>query len=63
MLPYPLVAIGGITLERLPDVLSTGADGIAVISDILKNKDPVARTKAWLECCAKFKKLTPQLAN
>ena len=28
----PLVAIGGVTLERAPGVLEAGADGIAVIS-------------------------------
>jgi len=48
-LPYPLVAIAGITLERLPQVIAAGADGIAIISDILKAKDPIAQTKAWLK--------------
>ncbi len=61
-LPFPLVAIGGITLERLPDVLSTGADGIAVISDILQDKDPIAKTKKWLECYRQSKTI-PQLAR
>ena len=31
----PLVAIGGITLERAPDVLAAGAASVAVISDLL----------------------------
>jgi thiamine-phosphate pyrophosphorylase len=31
----PLVAIGGITLESAPDVISAGADSVAVISDLL----------------------------
>ena len=51
-LPYPLVAIAGITLERLPAVLAAGADGVAVIRDILNHEAPEARTKAWLEAYA-----------
>ena len=31
----PLVAIGGITLESAPGVISSGADSVAVISDLL----------------------------
>lgn len=31
----PLVAIGGITLDRLPDVIAAGASAVAVISDLL----------------------------
>lgn len=48
MLEYPLVAIGGITLESGQELLEAGADGIAVVSDISKNSDPEARAKAWL---------------
>lgn len=47
-LDYPLVAIGGINLERLPDVLMTNVDGIALISDITETQDPIARTKQLL---------------
>ena len=45
----PLVAIGGITLERAEDVFAAGADSIAVVSDITKNADPDARVRAWLD--------------
>lgn len=45
----PLVAIGGITLERAPDVFAAGADSIAVVSDITMNADPAARVAAWLD--------------
>ncbi len=48
-LPYPLIAIAGITLERLPAVIAAGADGVAVIKDILNDEDPIAKTKIWLE--------------
>ena len=44
----PLVAIGGITLERAPGVYAAGADSISVVSDITQNKDPDARVRAWL---------------
>lgn len=45
----PLVAIGGITLERAPGVAAAGADSIAVVSDVLSAPDPAARCRAWIE--------------
>ncbi|HUG63176.1 MAG TPA: thiamine phosphate synthase [Methylomirabilota bacterium] len=45
----PLVAIGGITLERAPGVAAAGADSIAVVSDVLAAPDPARRCRAWLE--------------
>jgi thiamine-phosphate pyrophosphorylase len=30
--PFPIIALGGITLENAPDVLSAGANGVAAIS-------------------------------
>jgi len=47
-LTLPLVAIGGITLERAPAVYAAGADSIAVVSDVTQNADPDARVRAWL---------------
>jgi thiamine-phosphate pyrophosphorylase len=44
----PLVAIGGITLERAPGVYAAGADSIAVVSDVTQNADADARVRAWL---------------
>ncbi|MGZ9089924.1 MAG: thiamine phosphate synthase [Rhodoplanes sp.] len=44
----PLVAIGGITLERAPGVYAAGADSISVVSDITQNADPDSRVRAWL---------------
>ncbi len=46
----PLVAIGGITLERAPAVLAAGADSIAVVSDVLNAPNPDDRVRAWLDC-------------
>jgi thiamine-phosphate pyrophosphorylase len=45
----PLVAIGGITLERAPAVFAAGADSIAVVSDVTQNTDPDARVRGWLQ--------------
>ncbi|HLJ38533.1 MAG TPA: thiamine phosphate synthase [Steroidobacteraceae bacterium] len=45
----PLVAIGGITLERLAGIFAAGADVAAVVTDIVRSDDPEARTRAWLE--------------
>jgi thiamine-phosphate pyrophosphorylase len=44
----PLVAIGGITLERAPAIYAAGADSIAVVSDVTGNADPDARVRQWL---------------
>jgi len=44
----PLVAIGGMTVERVPAVLAAGADGIAVISAIGMARDPGAAAAAFL---------------
>lgn len=37
----PLCAIGGITLDDVPDIMDTGVDGIAVSGAILRAPDPV----------------------
>ena len=44
----PIVAIGGITLERAAQVIEAGADSVAVINDILRVEDPVARVRDYL---------------
>jgi len=45
----PVVAIGGITLERAPEVIAAGAASVAVISDLLTGGDPAGRTRAFLD--------------
>ncbi|MFB9948392.1 thiamine phosphate synthase [Rhizobium puerariae] len=47
--PLPLVAIGGLTVERLRGVFDAGADSAAVVTDITRNVDPEARTREWME--------------
>jgi thiamine-phosphate pyrophosphorylase len=44
----PLVAIGGINLERAPGVFAAGADVASVVTDITLNADPEARTRVWV---------------
>ncbi len=44
----PLVAIGGLTVERLAGVFEHGADIAAVVTDITRNPDPESRTLEWI---------------
>jgi thiamine-phosphate pyrophosphorylase len=44
----PLVAIGGVTLERAPLCLAAGADIVSVVTDITLDADPDARARAWV---------------
>ena len=44
----PVVAIGGIDLERAPDVIQAGASAVAVISDLLATGDVAARVRGDL---------------
>jgi thiamine-phosphate pyrophosphorylase len=46
--PLPLLVIGGITVERVPEVLRTGAHGIAVISALSAAPDPAQAANALL---------------
>lgn len=48
----PLVAIGGITLERAEAVWRAGADSVAVAADLLHSADPVQRARQYLELAA-----------
>ena len=45
----PLVAIGGLTLPRLPDVFAAGADVAAVVTDLVTAADPGAQTRIWVQ--------------
>lgn len=44
----PLVAIGGLTLERALLCLKSGADIVSVVGDIVNHADPVAQARAWI---------------
>ncbi|MBR5988201.1 MAG: thiamine phosphate synthase [Prevotella sp.] len=41
----PIVAIGGITEEDIPDILQTGVTGIALSGTVLRADDPVQKMK------------------
>ncbi|MBB4005344.1 thiamine phosphate synthase [Aurantimonas endophytica] len=51
----PLVAIGGITAENLPQVFEAGADVAAVVTDVTRHADPEARTRQWLAATAPWR--------
>ncbi len=46
--PLPVVAIGGITLENAASVIEAGAGAVAIISDLLVDRDVTGRTRAYL---------------
>lgn len=48
----PLVAIGGITLERAEEVYRAGADSLAVIRDLICAPNPAARARQYLDVAA-----------
>ena len=45
----PLVAIGGITVDNVAEVIRAGADAVAVISAVCAASDPAAATRRFLE--------------
>ena len=45
----PIVAIGGITLQRAPEIIESGADSVAVISDILRAPEPAVRARQYID--------------
>ncbi len=50
----PVVAIGGITLQRAPEIIAAGADCVAVISDILLAADPAEQAARYLAMLGKL---------
>jgi len=44
----PLVAVGGLNVERALACLAAGADSAAVVTDITLNPDPEGRARAWI---------------
>ncbi|THD46569.1 MAG: thiamine phosphate synthase [Bradyrhizobium sp.] len=44
----PLVAIGGLDIERANACLATGADIVSVVTDITLNSDPEGRAREWI---------------
>ncbi len=48
-IPVPLVGIGGITLDNAEEVITAGADAVAVISAVCAAPDPEAATRRLME--------------
>jgi thiamine-phosphate pyrophosphorylase len=51
----PLVAIGGLNIDRIEGVFAQGADSAAVVTDITLNANPEKRTKEWLAGTANWR--------
>jgi len=52
---HPMVGIGGINVENAAQVIEAGAQGIAVISAIVSQKDPMKATKDLRQIVDKVK--------
>jgi thiamine-phosphate pyrophosphorylase len=48
----PVIAIGGITAERVPELLAAGAAGVAVVGAVSGAADPAAATRQLLRALA-----------
>ncbi|SFU72392.1 thiamine-phosphate diphosphorylase [Polaromonas sp. YR568] len=50
--PYPVVAIGGISLALLPGVMTCGVNGVAVVSAVTLAQDPEQAARQGLQLAA-----------
>jgi len=48
----PLVAIGGMSVDRAAGAFAAGADIVSAVTDITLNLNPEARLREWLGACA-----------
>jgi len=60
-LKIPVLAIGGITPERVPEVIAAGAHGVAVISGILAADSPSDATQLYLKALGGRGRRTPRV--
>jgi thiamine-phosphate pyrophosphorylase len=47
----PLIAIGGMSVERATGAFDAGADVVSAVTDITLNPDPEGRVRDWLRVC------------
>src|SRR5260370_28924927 len=59
----PIVAIGGITLARALEIIESGADSVAVISDILGAPAPGMRPTQYIHLLGPANHPTPGRGN
>ena len=45
----PLIAIGGMSVERAAGAMRAGADCVSAVTDITLNPAPEDRVRAWLK--------------
>lgn len=50
----PVIAISGVTLERVPELMAAGASGVAVIGAISRAPDPAAATAAFVAALDRY---------
>lgn len=55
-IPLPIIAIGGVSVENTPTVMRAGAAGIAVISAVCCQDDPLKATKTLYGAIEKIKR-------
>ena len=48
----PLIAIGGLNIDRAAQAFAAGADVVSVVTDITLNPDPEGRVSDWLRVTA-----------
>ena len=51
----PLVVLGGLNPKRAQAALASGADSVAVVTDITLNPAPDSRLTQWLECTQPYR--------
>lgn len=49
----PVIAIGGVTVERVTELVAAGAHGVAVVRGVWSAADPVAAVKEYVEALAR----------
>jgi len=49
MVDIPIVAVGGITLDNVYDVVKMGADGVVAVSSVLDSNDVYSRVKDFMK--------------
>lgn len=59
----PLVAIGGLTPDRAAEVLATGADSAAVVTDIVTSEDAETQVKKWIATTAPWRNVSTNRAQ
>ncbi|MBW3114480.1 thiazole tautomerase TenI [Bacillus sp. MCCB 382] len=52
-IPLPIIAIGGITPERVEDIVRSGAKGIAVLSGIFLSENPLEAARTYYKAIHK----------